>query len=274
MASPGRPGPKPKRLYLREVVLAGPDAAERPPARAVRAFITELERVGRLVAHGPLTAPAGDLLVLRAGDLAEAGRVLRTDPYRDLAGSRYALMAWNPETMGTGVNLEPPPARGSGRITQLQRVAVVVRDQEAALSWYRDVLGFAVRRHDPETGYVELALGQGTAAVSLVAPRPAWGEPYFSEALGRVGIRTGIAFETDSVPALELRLRHAGAVVTQAPRSEPWGGVTLRFTDPDGNEFLAFQKGGTASPRATPPRGGRGPERPINRPRLSRPRRP
>ncbi len=228
------------------VRLGDPGRDDLPSPRAVRAFRDELDRLGRLVAHGPLTDPPGDLLVVRAVDLAEAGRVLRTDPFRPLDGVGYDLAEWNPEAMGTGVNLEPPPARGAGRLTQLQRVAVVVRDQEAALAWYRDVLGFGVRARDSGTGYVELALGRGAAAISLVAPRLEWGEPYFSEAKARIGAATGIVFETDSVPALELRLQHAGAQLTQRPQEQPWGGVTLRFTDPDGNEFLAFQKGRAA----------------------------
>ncbi|HYK92897.1 MAG TPA: VOC family protein [Thermoplasmata archaeon] len=241
-AEANRPGPKPKRLYVRLVRFGDPDRDDLPAPRAVRAFVEELDRVGRLVARGPLTEPAGDAVILRAVDLAEANRVLRTDPFRSLTGSSYEVVAWNPESVGAGVNLEPPPARGAGRLTRLQRISVVVRDQASSLRWYRDVLGLAVREHDLETGHVELSLGKGAVAVSLVSPKLEWGEPYFSEGTARIGTRTGIAFETDSVPALELRLRHAGSTITQAPQSEPWGGVTIRFTDPDGNEFLAFSK--------------------------------
>jgi catechol 2,3-dioxygenase-like lactoylglutathione lyase family enzyme len=208
----------------------------------VAAFVENLERVGRLVAHGRLSEPVGDLLILRAVDASEASRVLRSDPYRSLEGAAYQLLPWSPEKLGSGVNLEPPPALGSGRLTMLRRVSVFVRDQAAAVAWYKDILGLTVREADPETGYIEISLGGGTAALSLVAPRPEWGEPFHTEASNRIGTPTGIAFETDSVPALELRLRHAGAVVTQPPLPQPWGGTTLRFTDPDGNEFLAFDR--------------------------------
>ncbi len=258
MSDAGRPGPKPKRLYVR-VVRWGPTVEEeRPGKRQVRPFLENLERVGRLVAHGELTEPAGDLLIVRAQDLAEATRILRADPFRGGNGQSYELYAWNPLDTGAGVNLEPPPARGSGRLTLLQRVAVFVKDQQRAVDWYRDVLGLTVRTEDSETGYVELALGRGAAAVSLIAPRPEWGEPYYSEARARIGSRTGIAFQTDSVAALELRLQHAGATVTQSAETQPWGGISLRFTDPDGNEFLAFQpkespkRAATGSPEAAP----------------------
>lgn len=241
MESEARPGPKPKRLYVRLVRMGPTDEEDRPSKREVRAWVDHLDRVGRLVAHGELTDPTGDMVIVRAADLAEAHRVMRIDPFRDVSNSTYDLVAWNPTTSGSGVNLEPPPARGSGRLTLLQRITVLVRDQRAAVAWYEDVLGMKVRNPDPETGYVELALGRGTAGLSLVAPQRSWGEPYYSEAMGRIGTGTGIAFQTDSVVALERRLRNAGARITQPPRSEPWGGVSLRFTDVDGNEFLAFQ---------------------------------
>jgi catechol 2,3-dioxygenase-like lactoylglutathione lyase family enzyme len=241
MEDSGRPGPKPKRLYARLVRWGDPDRDDLPGGRDVRRFATALDASGRLVARGRLTAPDGDLLVFRARDRPEAERVVRTDPFRGLSGAVYELLVWNPELLGKGVNLEPPPARGSGRLTRLERVTVVVRDRASSLAWYEGVLGLEVRAVDEETGFVELSLGKGVVALSLVVPRREWGEPYYSEALGRMGTRTGIVFETDSVDALQLRLENAGARMTGPPQREPWGGRTIRFTDPDGNEFLAFE---------------------------------
>lgn len=242
----GKPGRKPKRTYLRIAYASGVDPESAPSGRAVREFLDHLDRVGRLVAHGELTGPPGDLLVFRALDRDEARRVLRPDPWAGSAGRSSELIEWSPGRLGSGVNLELPPPRGSGRLTLLQRVAVAVTDRDRAIRFYHEGLGLEVRARDDETGYVELSLGRGTAALSLVVPRPEWGEPYFSEARARVGTRTGIVFQTDSVPALGLRLRHLGARVTQTPQEDPWGGRTLRFTDPDGNEFLAFEPRGPA----------------------------
>jgi catechol 2,3-dioxygenase-like lactoylglutathione lyase family enzyme len=241
MVESARPGPKPKRLYARLVRWGDPDRDDLPGGRDVRRFATGLDMSGRLVARGRITDPPGELLVFRARDRAEAERVVRTDPYRGLVGSTYELLVWNPELLGKGVNLDPPPARGSGRLMRLERVTVVVRDRASSLAWYRGVLGLEVRAEDDETGFVELSLGKGVVALSLVVPRPEWGEPFYSETLARMGTRTGIVFETDSVDALALRLEHAGARVPAPPHREPWGGRTMRFTDPDGNEFLAFE---------------------------------
>lgn len=241
MSDPSRPGPKPKRLYVRTVRVGDMERSELPEAAQVRRFEAELERVGRLVARGQLTDPPGDLLIFRAASLDEAQRVLRTDPFRGLPATDYDVVEWNPVTVGAGANLELAPARGSGRLTALLRVGVAVRDLKSSLQWYQEVLGFRVRARDETTGYVELSLGRGASAVSLVSPQREWGEPFYSEAVARIGTSTGIVFQTDSAAALELRLRSAGARITEAPRLQPWGGMTVRFMDPDGNEFLAFQ---------------------------------
>lgn len=241
MSDPSRPGPKPKRLYARKVLTGAVDRQDLPAAAEIRRLERELERVGRLVAHGQLTSPPGDLLVFRASSLDEAQRVLRADPFRAVPGTMYEVLEWNPSTLGSGVNLEPAPARGAGRLTALLRVGVAVRDLRSSIQWYREVLGFPVREQDEATGYVELSLSRGASALSLIAPQREWGEPLYSETVARIGTSTGIVFQTDSAAALELRLRKAGARITEPPSRQPWGGITLRFLDPDGNEFLAFQ---------------------------------
>jgi catechol 2,3-dioxygenase-like lactoylglutathione lyase family enzyme/uncharacterized protein YciI len=238
-----RPGPRPRRLYVRLVRHGAEGPTGRGSASEARAWLAELDRVGRLVSAGATTDPPGHLLIVRASGLPEARRILRGDPFVALEGDELRLWEWDASSTGSGVNLEPPPARGAGRLTSLNRVAVFVRDQASSLTFYREVLGLAVRDEDPETEFVELALGPGASGIVLVRPRPSWGEPFYSEGLGRIGQRTGIAFKTDSVEALALRLLHAGSVVTQAPRKEPWGGRSIRFTDPDANEFLAYDDG-------------------------------
>ncbi len=257
MTASRRPGRAPRHLFVRVVRL--PADAESTPAdrRALREFTEHVDRVGRLVGHGPLLDPPGDFLVFRAADRAEAERVLRADPLRTFPGSHYELLEWSPALAGTGVSLEPPPARGSGRLTLLQRIPVVVSDQRRAIDWYREVLGLTVLAHDPDQQYVELGLGPGTTAISLIAPRPDWGEPHYSETKARLGIRTGIVFRTDSVSALELRLRHAGARILRAVEQQPWGERTLLFADPDGNELLAFDRPEEAAPRSPAARAGR-----------------
>ena len=247
-----RIGRKPKRLYVR-LALFRDEGGEGRPGHATRLRqVDALDAAGRLVGAGELTRPEGELLIFRAEDRAKAEYLLRSDPLRQSPGVEYSLLDWKPERVGSGVNLEPPPSRGSGRLTQLHSVAVVVRDRAKAIAWYRDVLGFLVLDEDPESGYVQLGLGEGTTALSLVAPRREWGEPLYSETARRVGQATGIIFRTDSVAALQLRLEHAGATVTQPMSHEPWGRNVVRFVDPDGNEFLAFEPSPGSPPEGAP----------------------
>jgi catechol 2,3-dioxygenase-like lactoylglutathione lyase family enzyme len=242
MTPSSRPGRNPKRLYVR-LVRFDPDAEVTvEERRSLREFTAKVDRVGRLVGHGPLTDPLGDFLIFRASDRAEAERVLRPDPLKRVPGAQYELLEWNPTLAGAGVSLEPPPARGAGRLTLLQRVPVVVSDQRKAIDWYRDVLGLKVLTYDADNHYVELGLGPGTTALSLIAPRSDWGEPHYSETKARMGILTGIVFQTDSVDALALRLRHAGSRIIRGVERQPWGERTLLFSDPDGNELLAFDR--------------------------------
>src|SRR5271170_8134798 len=150
MATSSRPGRNFKRLYAR-VIRFHPDGLPSPEERrSLREFTEQIDRVGRLVGHGPLTAPLGDFLVFRATDRAEADRVLRPDPLRALTGASYEVLEWTPTLAGAGVSLEPPPARGSGRLTLLQRVPVVVSDQRKAMDWYHEVLGLTVLTHDAD----------------------------------------------------------------------------------------------------------------------------
>ncbi len=248
-------GRKPKRLYVRIALYGSADPTELPGPKGRARQAVALDAAGRLVAAGELTRPRGDLLVFRAEDRAKADFLLGRDPLRKVDGVDYQIFDWRAETIGAGVNIEPPPSRGSGRLTQLHSVAVVVRDRARAIEWYHEVLGFLVLDDDPESGYVQLGLGPGSTALSLVAPRREWGEPLYSETVRRIGSATGIIFRTDSVPALALRLEHAGARITQSPSHEPWGRNVIRFADPDGNEFLAFEpdRGGTLSAEGAKP---------------------
>ncbi|HTP54831.1 MAG TPA: VOC family protein [Thermoplasmata archaeon] len=236
-----RVGRKPKRLYVRLAIFRDPVPKAPPRLKKRDRHAETLDLAGRLVARGELTGPKGDMVIFRAEDRSKAEFLLRTDPLRKLPNVGYLVLDWRPDRIGSGVNIEPPPSLGSGRITQLHSAAVVVRDRAQAIAWYRDVLGFLVLEEDPESGFVQLGLGKGSTALSIVTPQPSWGEPLYSETLRRAGVTTGIVFRTDSVRALQLRLEHAGARVTQTVSHEPWGRDVIRFTDPDGNEFLAFE---------------------------------
>jgi catechol 2,3-dioxygenase-like lactoylglutathione lyase family enzyme len=113
-------------------------------------------------------------------------------------------------------------------ITGIRTVSIPVGDQDAALPFYRDTLGFTVLRDNPTPGggrWIELAPGADSAVVTL--------EPASAQVTrGAIGIR----FTTDDAEAAHGALQAAGVDVDEILR---WPGVPAMFAfrDPEGNAF-------------------------------------
>jgi serine phosphatase RsbU (regulator of sigma subunit)/catechol 2,3-dioxygenase-like lactoylglutathione lyase family enzyme len=133
-------------------------------------------------------------------------------------------------------------------------VNVYVRDQERALRFYVDQLGFSVAfdAHLPYGGrWLAVSPPDGDAVLALVAPSPSSKEHQL------IGRSTGIVFVTEDVLATYEQWRTRGVKFLTTPRlrrvqyeslsptpkhrgaEEPpvWGGVFTRFKDLDGNTF-------------------------------------
>jgi len=118
------------------------------------------------------------------------------------------------------------------RLIDIRTVAVAVRDADAALAFYRDVLGFEVRRDlSPTAGqrWIEMAPPGAAVTVALV-PGP-----------GVPGSDTGIRFAVSGAPAEHEALSAKGVAVGELLR---WPGVPamFSFTDPDGNRFYVVDE--------------------------------
>lgn len=117
---------------------------------------------------------------------------------------------------------------------RLHAATVFVRDLDASVCYYRDVLGFGVvtNRHlEPSHPWVALVPPDGTAVLSLVR-----GDTPETAAL--VGQDTRCVFVTDDVEGVYATWRAAGARLQEPPVRAEWGGVFTRLEDPDGNTFL------------------------------------
>jgi len=138
---------------------------------------------------------------------------------------------------------------------RMHAVRVFVRDQERSLRFYLDQLGFRLAfdaRLPSGQRWVAVAPPDGTALISLVAPRPTSPEHKL------IGRATQVVFVTDDVTAKfrewlkrGVRFRHTprlrrvryerGSGLADPVRpGEPepiWGGVFTRFEDLDGNSF-------------------------------------
>lgn len=113
---------------------------------------------------------------------------------------------------------------------RVDKVSISVSDQERALRFYRDVLGFEVTRDAPfgeGHRWLEVrAPGQNISIVLFTAP----GQE------GRVGTFQHVLFTAPDVKAAYEALKAKGVVFTLPPKQEPWG-ISAVFQDVDGNSF-------------------------------------
>jgi len=122
-------------------------------------------------------------------------------------------------------------------ITDVRTVAITVRDQDQALGFYVDTLGFEKRLDapfSPTMRWVEVApLGAGTS-VALVASDPEAGSE-------RPGTDTGIRFIVPNAEIEHAWMREVGVVVSDVMLLE---GVPPMYTvdDPDGNRFYIVEE--------------------------------
>jgi catechol 2,3-dioxygenase-like lactoylglutathione lyase family enzyme len=121
------------------------------------------------------------------------------------------------------------------RITQVGTVIVPVSDQDRALEFYLDKLGFEKRTDVPYgegERWVEVAPSGAATTIALVPPRE--GEP--------TGIETRVGFTTEDIDADHADLRARGVDVDEAVMrmGDPVPPMFF-FRDPDGNRFLIVQ---------------------------------
>ncbi len=116
-------------------------------------------------------------------------------------------------------------------IQRIATVAVYVEDQDRALEFWRDQLGFEVRERKSmgnAGAWLEVAPeGAGTRVV--IFPKslmPDWNER-----------KPSIVFECDDVQATYESLKGKGVEFEEEPKTISWG-ANATFRDTDGNEFL------------------------------------
>ena len=114
-------------------------------------------------------------------------------------------------------------------------LGIVVRDAEAALAFYRDVLGLEDLGERPMPGGVMHRLGCGTSVIKLVSLKnvpPAAAPP------GGIGGGTGYRYWTISVSNMEAVVAacEAAGRPVAVPITELAPGITIAIVeDPDGN---------------------------------------
>jgi catechol 2,3-dioxygenase-like lactoylglutathione lyase family enzyme len=127
-------------------------------------------------------------------------------------------------------------SRTKTRISQLSTVVVPVTDQERAIEFYTDTLGFEKRADVPfGEGYrwVEVAPEGAVTTIAIVPPPP--GKPTGN-------VETGISLQTSDVDADHAELKARGVDVDE--EVSRFGGPVppmFWFRDPDGNSLLIVE---------------------------------
>jgi lactoylglutathione lyase len=119
-------------------------------------------------------------------------------------------------------------------ITDVRTIAVDVSDQDKALAFFTDKLGFEKRLDapiSPTTRWIEVAPPGASTSIALNA----------TEDATDVGTDTGIRFTVPDAQAEHAALEDRGVVVGELLR---WDDVPpmFAFDDPDGNRFYIVEE--------------------------------
>ncbi|MEU2157274.1 VOC family protein [Streptomyces sp. NPDC019396] len=119
--------------------------------------------------------------------------------------------------------------------------ALVVRDYDEAIAFYRDALGFALVEDTDRGGgsrWVVVRPGDGGGTDLLLAK--AAGEAQLAAVGAQTGGRVGFFLYTDDFARDHARMAAAGVRFLEEPRHEPYGSVAV-FEDLYGNRWDLLQ---------------------------------
>ena len=122
-------------------------------------------------------------------------------------------------------------------IEDIATIGIYVRDQDVALDFYKNKLGFDVRADRPAGKYrwIEVAPRGATTTIVLGTPE------YETGSEEKVGGFTDIQLWTDNIEATYEELARKGVNFVVKPALMPWGQWHSEFVDPDGNKFFLVQ---------------------------------
>lgn len=116
-------------------------------------------------------------------------------------------------------------------ITMLKFVGIPVSDQERALAFYTNQLGFSVATDQPMgpgKRWIELRIAHSATRVVLFTP---------DGHEDRIGTFFNGSLACDNVEATYRQLSERGVEFVEPPTAQPWG-TFAKFRDPDGNIFV------------------------------------
>lgn len=116
-------------------------------------------------------------------------------------------------------------------IRGIKFISIPVRNQDAALAFYTDKLGFRVQTDQPfgpGQRWIELAIPGADTGLVLFTP------PGHED---RIGGFQSISFWCDDVFATVQKLEQNGVTIVKPAKKETWG-TSAVFADLEGNQFV------------------------------------
>jgi catechol 2,3-dioxygenase-like lactoylglutathione lyase family enzyme len=129
----------------------------------------------------------------------------------------------------------PQPYSGP-MITHIKFVSIPTRDQDRALAFWTEKIGFRVLTDQPfdeKQRWIELRVGTSDTRFVLFT--------FDASAALQPGSPFNGALACDDVEGTHRELSKRGVEFTSPPQKQPWG-TFATFKDPDGNEFVLSSK--------------------------------
>lgn len=129
-------------------------------------------------------------------------------------------------------------------LTNIGTITVHVRDQDRALEYYTQKLGFEKRSDVPmDQGqrWIEVALPGAQTRILLYKATPEIPRATsYEDAQAHIGKDTGMILEVDDIEATFAQFKANGVDIREAPQKHPWGWWGI-FADQDGNTYGVHQ---------------------------------
>lgn len=125
---------------------------------------------------------------------------------------------------------------------KLGYIRLLVRDFDACVAFYRDVIGFPVAMHIEHAKFAEFDTGETALEI--------YDRGQMAEIVGRANApaadgaidRALLTLQVDSIDETYESLKSKGVQFDVPPTDRPdWGARTAHFRDPDGNLIELFQ---------------------------------
>jgi predicted enzyme related to lactoylglutathione lyase len=120
-------------------------------------------------------------------------------------------------------------------IKAIKFISIPTRDQDRAIEFYTQKLGFAVHSDQPfndKQRWIELRIPGAETRFVLFTP-DGWED--------RIGSFFNFAFVTDDIDRTYKEFQSKGVEMTGPPQKAEWGS-SLMFKDADGNQLLVSSK--------------------------------